>query len=297
MINKEITVVCVGQAVYDLVLTVDHHPAADEKLVASSLMGWGGGPAANAAVTAARLGLGTAFCGYLGQDHYGDLHFAELQAEGVDTSYLTRGAAPTPLSVALVKPNGQRSLVNFRRDTPPLPPRAIDLPGLAPSAILFDGLEPDLSPPLAAAAREQGVPTILDAGSVHPGTITLLGAIDYLVCSEKFAYTFTGEKNEPRALASLRAHAPTVVITLGARGLVWAQGPSTGRLPAFEVVPVDTNGAGDVFHGAFAAGVATGKPWKELLTFAAAAAALSCTRMGGRPAIPTATELHNFLAQ
>ncbi len=223
MTDKLLTVLCVGQAVVDLVLTVDHHPGEDEKLVAGSFSSWGGGPAANAAVTVARLGLPAAFCGYLGRDPYGDLHLAELQADGVDTTFLVRGQAPTALSVILVKPGGQRTLVNFRKGTPAQTPSAIDIRDLAPSVILFDGLEPEISPPLAAAARELGVPTILDAGSVHPGTLALLGLVDYLICSEKFAYSLTGETRETQALEKLRTLAPNVVITLGPRGLVWAK--------------------------------------------------------------------------
>ena len=80
-----IDILCVGHASYDLVFTVPHHPAPDEKMVADSLIGCGGGPAANAAVTAAKLGFSAAFCGYLGNDVYGNAHIKELRDHDIDT--------------------------------------------------------------------------------------------------------------------------------------------------------------------------------------------------------------------
>ena len=115
-----IDVLCVGHAAYDLTFAVPHHPAPDEKAFATSLTSCGGGPAANAAVTVAKLGGCSAFAGYLGQDIYGDLHLAELQEAGVDTTLVVRGTSPTPLSVIWAKPDGQRSLVNYRGETRPL---------------------------------------------------------------------------------------------------------------------------------------------------------------------------------
>ncbi|MEY3879642.1 MAG: hypothetical protein RIQ94_437, partial [Pseudomonadota bacterium] len=80
-----IDVLCVGHASYDLVFSVDHHPTADEKIVAEDFLGCGGGPTANAAVTVARLGFKSAFAGYLGQDIYGEKHYQELLESGVNT--------------------------------------------------------------------------------------------------------------------------------------------------------------------------------------------------------------------
>ena len=111
MSSCALDVICVGHASYDHVFSVPHHPAADEKLFADALVGCGGGPAANAAVTVARLGLKAGFAGYLGRDVHGELHDAELRAECVDTRHLVRGDAPTPVSVVLVKPDGCRALV------------------------------------------------------------------------------------------------------------------------------------------------------------------------------------------
>jgi len=291
----DIDVLCVGHACYDLTFAVPHHPAADEKAVAQALVGSGGGPAANAAVTVARLGLRAAFAGNLGNDPWGERHFQELCNEGVSTGLVVRGSAPTPLSAILVKPDGKRTVINYRGRTEFLPEDSLDLSTVHPRVILFDGHEPHLSLPLVRTARQAGIPTVLDAGSVHAGTRSLADKVDYLACSEKFAREFTGLADPERAALELHAIAPKVVVTLGKVGLVWVDAGRPQRLAAFEVRTVDSTGAGDAFHGALAACLAEGREWEAALRFASAAAALTCTRLGARPGIPTRTEVDEFL--
>jgi sulfofructose kinase len=286
-----IDVLCVGHAAYDLTFAVPHHPAPDEKTFATDFVGCGGGPAANAAVTVAKLGGRSAFAGYLGQDIYGDLHLAELQEAGVDTSLVVRGTNPTPLSVIWAKPDGQRSLVNYRGETQPLPTNAISFKSIHPKIILFDGWEPDISVPFAQLAKLQGIPTVLDAGSVHPGTELLADKVDYLVASEKFGLGFTGAADVETAVSHLSQVAETAVITLGSRGLIWQNAAGSGTLPAYPVHAIDTTGAGDTFHGAFAYALAQTMPWPDLLRYASAAAALCCTKHGARLGIPTGEEV------
>jgi sulfofructose kinase len=293
--QREIDVLCVGMAAYDLILTVDHHPRADEKCSASCLQACGGGPAANAAVTVARLGGRSAFAGYLGMDHFGNEHLQELVAEGVSTQWIVRRSHPTPLSVILVKPNGERTVVNYKSGMPDLDYKDIDLRECSPQAILFDGHQPRISLELAAWAKPKGVFTILDAGSVHEGTLNLLPLADYVVASAKFALDFTGEESFGFALSALSKHAPVVVITLGEEGVIWKRGGEEGSIPVYRVSAVDTTGAGDAFHGAFALAVAQGKGFTAALEYASATGALCCTKLGARPAIPNQKELDDFL--
>jgi len=288
-------VLCVGHASYDLVFCVPYHPAADEKIFADQLISCGGGPAANAAVTVARLGGCAAFAGYLGSDLYGDAHLRELQEAGIDTEQVVRGPYPTPLSAVLVKPDGSRALVNHKGSTPPLRPAQLTASPADSRTVLLDGHEPLASVPLAVAARRHGVPVVLDAGSLHAGTSALLDQVDYLACSEKFAGQYLGAKDEQRALQALAQLAPVVIITLGEAGLIWRRGAEAGMLPAFAVNSVDSTGAGDAFHGALALAVAYGLPWPETLRFASAAGALCCTRMGARTGIPAAWEVDRLL--
>ena len=285
---KEIDVLCVGHASYDLVFSVPHHPGDDEKMVADSFIGCGGGPAANAAVQVAKLGLKAAFVGYLGNDLYGDKHYQELIDYEVNVENVVRGVSPTPLSTVLVKPGGKRALINFMGETKPLPEKAIDLSNIIAKVILFDGHELQLSLPIAKRAKAQGIPTVLDAGSVHEGTLVLMNLVDHLACSEKFTKQLHGDVET--ALSRLASIAPNVVITLGETGLICQQREIRGALPAFPVKAIDTTGAGDAFHGAYAAAVALEMAWDDILRYASAAGALCCTKAGARLGLPNKEE-------
>jgi sulfofructose kinase len=282
----------VGHAAYDLIFSVPHHPNEDEKIFANDLVSCGGGPAANAAVTVSRLGFKSAFAGYLSEDIFGTRHMQELVEDRVLTDLIVRGPSPTPLSTVLVKPDGKRALINYKAETGPLSAGAIDFSSILPKVILFDGHEPHLSISLGEKARKECVPTVLDAGSLHEGTLALMERVDYLVCSEKFARQFAGD--EETALARLTEVSPAVVITLGDRGLIWQRGTKRGALPAFPIIAIDTTGAGDAFHGAFAAAVSSGMDWLDIIRYASAAGAFCCTRTGARPGLPSRKELHEL---
>lgn len=294
---KKVDVLCIGIAAYDLTLLVSHHPLPDDKTMADSLICCGGGPAANAAVTVARLGISSAYSGYIGNDLYGDKLIQEFTSEGVKTDFIVRGDSPTSLSVVLVKPDGSRSVIHYRGLKERLPSGSVDFSAVEPAVILFDGHEPDISMPLVKEARSRGIKTILDAGSVHRGTKELISHVDYLVCSEKFAIDFTGETNEERAVKKLYEYSSNVIITLGERGLICKSKSGEGALPAFTVDVVDTTGAGDAFHGAFAACVAAGEKWDYSLLFSSGAAALCCTKMSARGGIPVKEEVVKFLGK
>jgi len=290
-----IDVLCAGSASYDLVFQVNHHPEPDEKTTADRFIRCGGGPAANAAVMVSRMGLKAAFAGYLGSDLFGRLHLEELQAAGVNTDLVVRGEGPTPVSCVLVKPSGERSLVNYRAADTTLPPGSSDVFDIHPQVILLDGHEPELSLVLLREARAKGIRTVLDAGSLNRGTALLFDKVDYPVCSERFAADFTGAASPDSAIDRLFSPARCVVITLGRNGLIWKSPEGEGRVPAFPVEAVDTTGAGDVFHGAFAGSLAIGKEWEEILIYSSAAAALCCTRFGARTGIPEGWEVDRFL--
>ncbi len=293
--KSPLDVLCVGHASFDLTFVVDRHPGADEKTTASAFAACGGGPAATAAVAAARFGCRAAFAGYLGNDDYGRRHFQELDEAGVDTRWVAWGKAPTPVSASFVKPDGRRALVNYRVATPPMSADAVDAFDCRPGAVLFDGLQPALCTAMVGMFRARGVYTLLDAGSLHPGTEALADRVDYLVASEKFARQYTGKRDPKRALTRLADVAPVAVVTLGDRGLVWKSGDQAGALQAFAVKAVDTNGAGDVFHGVLAACIARGKEWEWSLRCASAAAALSTTGLGARATIPSRKDVLGLL--
>lgn len=288
-------VLCIGLATYDVVMTVDHHPGPDSKCPASGLLTAGGGPAANAAVTVARLGGKSAFFGYLGRDPFGEQHLEELLRAGVDTGWVARNSSPTPFAVILVKPDGARTVVLRKGQLPILPLPGPEFGNCRAKVILADGHQPRAT--IEAVRQIGGVqsPVVLDAGSVHQGVLELLPYTDYLVASARFARDFSGKDRPGAALEVLHRHAPCVVITLGEDGLVWKNDAGCGAMPAFPVTAVDTTGAGDTFHGAFALAVARNRDLPAALTYAGAAAALCCRKLGARPGIPTEHELKAFL--
>jgi sulfofructose kinase len=275
---------------------VPHHPQPDEKVNADAFVQCGGGTAANAAVAAARLGHSVAYAGYLGNDLYGQRHVDELEAEGIDTHLVMRGKAATSLSSIFVKPDGSRSIVNYKEPLI-LPPAAFDLREWQARAVLFDGHHMEFSLAVAEWAKQRHIPTVIDADRSHAGSLALAKQVDYLVASERFAREVTHEDDPEKATAQLLSLAPTVVVTLGERGVVWRTSDSTGRLPAFTVNAIDTTGAGDAFHGAFAAGVAAGYDWDYLLAYASATGALCTTTTGARMGMPTHAQLHRFLEE
>ena len=288
-----IDVLCVGHASYDLIFSIDHHPLADEKISATGFVGMGGGPAANAAVTVAKLGFKAAYAGYLGLDIYGEHHYRELLDTGVHSDLIIRGKFPTPLSTILVKPDGQRALINYKGQTKALAADAIDFSAIIPKVVLFDGHEPQLALALLASLQDKSTISVLDAGSLHDGTLALLHKVDYLVCSEKFAIQYAGTIET--ALQRLAELAPTVVITLGEKGLIWQRNQEQGTLSAFPVACVDSTGAGDAFHGAFAAALCTDMSWLDVLRYASAAGAWCCTKLGARTGIPGHEDIHLLL--
>jgi len=295
--NRDIDVLCVGHACYDLIFTVDRHLGSDEKGFASNLIRCGGGPAANAAFAVVRLGYQAGFLGYLGNDTYGEKHLQELNQVGVNTELIVWGNSPTPLAVILIKPNGDRTVINYKKDTRILKINQIENPvPWQPKVILFDGHEPDISLAILDFARRQHIPTILDAGSVHEGTERLLSKVDFVIASEKFSRDFTQKKDEIHALEVFEGNVACVVITLGERGLVWKNRKGQGKMDAFNVEVLDTTGAGDAFHGGFAVGLASGMKWEKLLRFASAVGALCCTKVGARLGMPTWKEVKRLLS-
>jgi sugar/nucleoside kinase (ribokinase family) len=148
----------------------------------------------------------------------------------------------------------------------------------------------------ATWANEDGIPVVMDAGSVREGHEELMLHVDYLITSETFARTYTGMDDPREAAQSMFTGRRTLsAVTLNERGCIWATKEGIFHEPAFSVEAVDTTGAGDVFHGAFAYALALGWQIEQCIRFASAVAAIKCTKLGGRAGIPTKQETLNFI--
>jgi len=306
MSTCSVELLAIGHASYDLTLFVDEFPRENSKLETYEMLEHGGGPAANAAYLLSLWGVNCGFAGLVGNDLYGQRVSDELRSAGVDLSLTEiRPSHVTPLSVILVNTcNGSRTIVNRKEMNAALQLHESQLEQADPRLLLFDGHEPEASH-LALHALP-GAVSILDAGSLRTGTEELAGKVSYLVASEHFALQATGlanladQETQRKCLRQLRGRARAdarLVVTLGERGLIYEEAGAFCHLPAFPVHPVDTTGAGDTFHGAFAFGILRGLSLHETLRLASMAAALSVQRRGGRPSIPALAEVQKELAQ
>jgi sugar/nucleoside kinase (ribokinase family) len=287
-------ILCIGLAVYDISLPLPSYPMENSKMEIQTSHEAGGGPAANAAYLLSTWGVDTAFGGIIGDDIYGRLIMEEFKAVGTDLSLLEVHSSgfQTPIAVILVnRETGSRTIIHRREKTLVYRPD-FKLPGKSsPRVLLFDGHEPDAS--LAAIKMFPEARTILDAGSLRPGTEALAGKVDYLVASERFALSKTGlsdlksQANRRKCLQCLaELNQGHVTITLGEAGLIHNEDGDCHHLPAYKAETIDTTGAGDIFHGAFAYGVLKDYSLYETLQMASMAASLSVSATGGRQSIP-----------
>lgn len=294
-------VICVGIAVLDQVYTVDRLPSEAGKHFARGYKEVGGGPASGAAVTIARLGGDAILWARLGGDAVGRRIVEGLSADGVATDRIRmHDGCRSGVSAVMVDAKGERMIVNFA--DPDLPRAADWLPlGEVSGAgcVLADIRWPDGALRALGAARKAGVPGVLDADrGPEPVGDDLLKAASHVVFSAPGLAQRVGHDDLAEGLAETAGETDAwLAVTAGAEGVYWRHGADSGRVPAVPVDPVDTLGAGDVFHGAFALALARGQRPEAACHYAAAAAALKCTRPGGRNGFPTAEDLDRFLEE
>ena len=286
----------VGTAAYDFSLFMEGYPGENSKAEVYDMIESGGGPASNAAYLLSLWGVHCGFAGLLGDDYYGERIRNEFASVGTDLSLTeTRPGHSTPISFILVNTrNGSRTIVSRKSPDEELELRHSHYAGLSPQVLLLDGHEVAAS--RAACAAFPQAATILDAGSLRPGTQELAGKVNYLVGSERFALQATGLANLAgsgewqECLQRLRTVArpgASIVVTMGERGLIYDADGACRHLPAYPVHAVDTTGAGDIFHGAFAYAILRGFPLPLTLKLASLTAAMSVRERGGRRSIPT----------
>ncbi|MDM7832568.1 PfkB family carbohydrate kinase [Cellulomonas edaphi] len=254
--------VCCGLATLDVVQVVDEVPAADQKVVARSVSVTFGGPAANAAATAAALGVPTRLVTALGRSPLAELVRHGLEEAGVEVVDLLDGpGAPAVSTVLVTAATGERAVVSVNAtglaELLPAAPWARDA-----TAVLVDGHLLDAGLELASAARAAGVPVLLDGGSWKPGLERLLAVVDHAVLSADFRAPGSGDPMH--AVAELGPS--TVAVSAGAGPVrVRAGGAESVLVPPGVDDVVDTLGAGDVLHGAMAAALARGAAPLEAL--------------------------------
>lgn len=296
-------ILCTGIAVLDEVFRLAAFPVRDEKIRALDFVSVVGGGAANAAIAIARLGGAARFAGPLGEgggnDPIGDRIIAGLQAEGVACACARVEGAVSPVSGVLVDAHGGRTILHHRDER--LHGAAVaDLDRLLADidGVLADDHYPEFAAPICAAARRRGLPVVLDVEKRISAADPLWLATTHRIFSRSGLAAASTSEDLAEALGGFDgSDGAFLAVTDGARPVHWRSGNGGGQIQAFAVHAVDTLGAGDVFHGAFAfALVEMGDPVRAL-RFAAATAALKCTRFGGGAATPTRAEVDRFLLE
>ena len=294
-----VKVVGIGASVFDILMTMDSFPREDTKLRGEETKFQCGGPCATAMVAISKLGESACYMGTVGDDMYGTFVKSELIRYGVNTDCVKVNPGLTFHSVVLLNlSNGSRTCVWNRGQVAAPVAEDVDLEILKGAQYLhLDGNQLDCAIYAAKKAHEFGVTVSLDAGGTYPGIEELLPLVDVLIPSEEFAKKISGcDRTEDAAkVLEEKYHPQILVITQGSKGgLIWEKGRAV-RYPVFSVKTIDSNGAGDTFHGAFLAARLKGMGVYEACCFASATSALKCTRFGAQAGIPAYEEVMAFM--
>ncbi|VVP34528.1 ribokinase [Pseudomonas fluorescens] len=295
-------VVVIGSLNMDLVTRAPRLPRGGETLIGKSFATVSGGKGANQAVAAARLGADVSMIGCVGSDAYGAQLRGALLAEQIDCQAVSTVDDSSGVALIVVDDNSQNAIVIVAGANGALTPQVIDRfdAVLQTADVIICQLEvPDATVGHALKrGRELGKTVILNpAPASRPLPADWFAAIDYLIPNESEASALTGlpvdslESAETAATRLIAMGAGKVIITLGAEGSLFADGTRLEHFPAPKVNAVDTTAAGDTFVGGFAAALAAGSSEDEAIRFGQVAAALSVTRAGAQPSIPTLSDV------
>lgn len=286
----------------DTLYNISSYPQEDTKLRAAGSRQAGGGPAATGLVAAQKLGEQTAYIGVLSDDSGGVFLKKDFQKYGVDTSLIEiqPGCRSFSSVIWLCADTATRTCVFDKGNLSPLKLNEKQRKAIASAELLMvDGNEMDAAVEAAQIARENGTKVLYDCGGLYEGVEKLLALTDIMIPSEEFAIGHTGCYTAKEAAKKLYEvyHPEIVVITQGKEGGLLYNGREIVSYPAYMVKAVDTNGSGDVFHGAFAAAVVKGYDYLKCCYFSSAVSALKCTGVGAREHVPDYDTVKDFLKE
>ncbi len=258
-----------------------------------------GGQTATAMCACARFGLRAKYAGVTGTDDNGRRVRRELERRGIDLSDVIIRDAQNQFAVILVdETTGDRIVLWDRDEKLIVREREIPAESIAQSRVLHvDDVDQAAAIRASQIARAAGVQVTSDIDRITDRTGELIAAVTIPIFAEHVPPQVTGLTDPERALRKLRqTHDGLLCVTLGDRGAMALDGDMVHYVPAFEVNALDTTGAGDVFRAGFIYALLRGLPADEILRFANAAAAVSCTRLGALGGIPELAEVQNLMA-
>jgi ribokinase len=296
-------IVVVGSINLDLVAGADHIPQVGETITGKSFNTFFGGKGANQAVAAAKLGYPVSMVGNVGNDSFGSQLRKGLSEVGVDTTHVSTVENSSGTALITIGSGGENSIVVVPGANGDLTPKALEkaAPVLERAGFILAQLEIPLETVeyLSEFAERHSVPFILDPAPARELPKTLLRRITWITPNETETQQLlrNHEQNPSDAADELLAlGVQNVLLKLGSRGCLIAR-PSNAKemIPAFAVEAVDTTAAGDAFNAGFAVGLLRGYSPHRSATFASAVAAISVTRAGAQPSMPSADEVEQFL--
>lgn len=295
-------IVGIGACVMDTLITVPHYPKEDTKLRAENSRPAGGGPVATGLVAAAKLGERAGFVGVLSDDAGGKFLVEDFEKYGVahSATEVKSGYRSFTSVIWLSRESTSRTCVFDKGNLPPLTLSATQKAEIADAALLMvDGNELEAAIEGAKCIHDAGGKVLYDAGGLYDGVDRLLPHADYLIPSMEFALGHTGCDTVEAAAEKLFTlyHPQVVVITCGKEGGYLYDGETGVKYPIYPAKVVDSNGAGDVFHGAFAAGLMKGYAPLKCCHFASAVSGLKCTGVGARESVPDFETVKTYLKE
>jgi sulfofructose kinase len=299
---KQFDVVTLGLNSVDMLAVVSRFPERNGKERLEEFARLPGGQMATAAAVCARLGWRARYIGSFGDDDLAQFGRECLTREGVDVSaaWDVPGATSQFAIVIVERTTGERTVLWNRHPGLRMHPDQIAADAVSSGRLLLvDCHETAAATAAARLARTVGIPTIVDVEKVRDGIHDLLAQIDAIIAAEPLPEALTGYREPGRALAAMAREygAPLVAVTLGDRGSLTLCGGREIRTPAFRVSCVDSTGAGDAFHGGFAAAclrMPDGEV-EDIMAYANAVAALNCRALGARGGMPTSAEVDTLL--
>ena len=299
-------IVVVGSINLDLVAEADRIPQVGETITGNSFHTFYGGKGANQAVAAGKLGYPVYMVGNVGNDAFGEQLRHGLQIANVDTTYVDTVEASSGTALITTGRSGENSIVVVPGANGLVTPQLLEkaVPLIERAGFLLAQLEIPLETVerLAEIAAHCDIPLMLDPAPTRELPATLLRRVTWITPNETETRTLLGtsETSDPSAAADrlLAAGVQNVLLKLGEQGcLVAEKSKRKEHIPAFAVNAVDTTAAGDAFNAGFAVGLLRGYSSTHSATFAAAVAAISVTRRGAQPSMPTLNEVEEFLRE
>jgi len=291
----------VGLNATDTMIRVPHFPAFNSKVEILSSHVSAGGQVASALVACAKWGLSARYVGKIGDDAAGEFQRQEMARAGIEAHFAVAKNCQSQSAYILVdEETGERTVLWKRGSRLDLESADLDREWVIRARLLHvDGHSTAAATHAAQWAREAGIHVLADLDNLYPRAEELLVSVDYMISSREFPARLTGERDLFASLPAIarRFGCRVTAATLGSEGVLAWDRAAFFYSPAFDVRAVDTTGAGDIFHGAFAYGLLQGWVLPRILEFGCAAAGLNCMALGARGGIEQVSRIESLIRE